>query len=488
MDDEKIRRIEPTDAIDSYLEERAEDASYETHQTIKSALRRFIEWTNCEGIDYIYEVGGFELTKLKTWCKNNTEQNIVSLNCTLCSVRRFFVFCVRIEAADPSVPNKVPIPNVPGDEDVNYDKPTDEEVEKITQFLSTNEPTSRRRVEFVMMKEIGLRVGELRAIDKCDVMLDEQYIKLRHRPEREYDKKGTPLKNKKDGERQINISEDLAEIISNYLANPKRPDVEDEFGRKPLLTTKDGRPATETIRRDLYKLTRPCKYSGDCPEGRNIESCEATYSTHASKCPLNYSPHPMRRWAIENQIERGVSKELLVDRVDVSVPVLNKHYDTRSEERRREQRLRALEKIFYSYGDKDATLDENLYEILYDQDGHLDPHVIKMISSNEVHSRTMPENDKQDDDIPPESDNQSSLTDFSSSNTVLHPGIVPIYLASVVGAWLPDRLNRELNTITAKPGATLKPSRQRAVKGLTAYSVFILLLIVNFGLLGLLPA
>jgi hypothetical protein len=36
---------------------------------------------------------------------------------------------------------------------------------------------------------------------------------------------------------------------------------------------------------------------------------------------------------------KGISKEILGDRVDVSMPILDKHYDRRTEERERRRRL-----------------------------------------------------------------------------------------------------------------------------------------------------
>jgi integrase len=159
---------------------------------------------------------------------------------------------------------------------------------------------------------------------------------------------GTPLKNGADGERIVNISPDLTTLLENYLDH-HRDDVLDTFDRKPLITTPQGRIARTTIRRDYYKLTRPCVYDGDCPHDRSVDRCEATHSEHAASCPSNYTTHPLRKWSIMNQLQEGMPKELLSDRVDVSVPILDKHYDHRSEERKSAQRQRALEANISQY-------------------------------------------------------------------------------------------------------------------------------------------
>lgn len=45
-----------------------------------------------------------------------------------------------------------------------------------------------------------------------------------------------------------------------------------------------------------------------------------------------------------HQLDAGNSKELLSDRVDASVPVLDKHYDQRREKRKSKRRLEELER------------------------------------------------------------------------------------------------------------------------------------------------
>lgn len=128
----------------------------------------------------------------------------------------------------------------------------------------------------------------------------------------------------------------------------------DEYDRRPLFTTASGRPSTATIRRDFYKISRPCEYSGDCPHDRDIADCDAAKNANAADCPSRFSSHPLRKWSIMSQLDAGVPKELLSDRVDVSVPVLDKHYDQRTEERKSRHRREALENNLKQYAITDG--------------------------------------------------------------------------------------------------------------------------------------
>lgn len=107
--------------------------------------------------------------------------------------------------------------------------------------------------------------------------------------------------------------------------------------------------ATATVRRSLYKLTRPCEQGVDCPDDREPKACEAAQNRHASKCPFCRSSHPIRRGSFMHQLDQGVPKEILSDRVDVSKPVLDKHYDRRSEVRKRRLRCAKLAKQVDGY-------------------------------------------------------------------------------------------------------------------------------------------
>jgi len=92
------------------------------------------------------------------------------------------------------VADRVPLPNLPPDEEVNTEVPETDEVEGIRSYFRQFEYASRRHVEFELIAEIGLRMGAIRAIDLEDFDPEDLVIHLRHRPEATEDF-GTPLKN-----------------------------------------------------------------------------------------------------------------------------------------------------------------------------------------------------------------------------------------------------------------------------------------------------
>ena len=342
MAQDDLEPLAPRDALDWYLEHRRDGLRTATRRKHRSALGTFVDWTDEEEIENMNDVGGRQLMQFKTWRKSEADLVTISLNGNLAILQRFLRFCENIDAVAEDVAERVPLPNVPPEEEVNYEVPTDEEVGAIRSYYRRFEYASRRHVEFELIAEVGIRLGAVRAIDLGDFDADEKVIHLRHRPEGT-DDYGTPLKNGPDGERIVNISDRLRNFVVDY-ADHNRADVTDTYDREPLFTTSGGRPSTATIRRDFYKMSRPCAYSDDCPHDREATDCDAAKNANAADCPSRFSTHPLRKWAIMRQLDAGVPKELLSDRVDVSVPVLDKHYDQRTEEQKSRRRREELEK------------------------------------------------------------------------------------------------------------------------------------------------
>lgn len=66
MNTNNLEPIEPQSAVEMYLDERREDATYATRRKIEDGLDLFIEWSEQAGTDNMNEVRGRELRKFRT--------------------------------------------------------------------------------------------------------------------------------------------------------------------------------------------------------------------------------------------------------------------------------------------------------------------------------------------------------------------------------------------------------------------------------------
>lgn len=358
-----LEPISPEESWKLYIDDRVDDEkwAYDTKLTNRQGRDIFLDWANEYGLENMNNLTGRDLLRFKNWRKS---QNIttISLNGNLAILRPFLKFIEKIDGVPKDIHEDIPFPEVSEDDEVRDNAPPPDVVAKIGDWLDTYHYASRQHTEFALIEEAGIRTGAARGIDVDDHYPDQRMIKLRHRPVDDPDERGTPLKNGTDSQRNINISKELNQLILDYRTNPERPEGTDRYGRRPLFTSVDckgnvRRISINRIRDDFYKLSRPCVYSDECPEDRFIETCEAAKNRFASKCPMNTTPHPLRSYSIMRQLDEGVPKGTLSDRVDVSVPTLEKHYDLRNEERQREARLNVLAEVLPGY---DTDVDDRI--------------------------------------------------------------------------------------------------------------------------------
>jgi len=327
------RNFTVEEAVERYLKERKPDVSESTYRNHKYALRHFNDFCVGEGIERLNAIDGFHLADYRLERQGEVKPTTAYNN--LSTVRTFIRWCEHRDLVSDGLADGMTVPNREGE--VRDTKLDSEQAERIKQHLRTYDYASFRHTLFELLWETGVRTGTVRGIDLGDFHPESKYIEIHHRPE-----SGTPLKNGRGAEREINLHTEVANIVGDYIET-KREQVEDCHGREPLLTTGHGRAATSTIQRTVYRVTQPCVYSNKCPHGREIDSCEAANVNHASKCPSSVSPHPVRRGSITEWLNDGNPKRLLADRMDVSEGILDKHYDARTERDKRELRYERLD-------------------------------------------------------------------------------------------------------------------------------------------------
>ena len=152
-----------------------------------------------------------------------------------------------------------------------------------------------------------MRRGAAHALDVDDYDPNGQYLELHHRPDT-----GTPIKNGFDGERLVDLSGWLCNLLDDWIRD-RRSDVTDSYGREPLLATRQGRPAKTTIAKYCYQYSRPCVYGDECPYDRKPETCEAVEDRSASICPSSISPHAIRRGSITHHLKEEVPETAVSD-------------------------------------------------------------------------------------------------------------------------------------------------------------------------------
>lgn len=338
----------PEKAVNKYFRHR--DLKESTKKTHKSALENhFLPWCNqVADVDEMNTLTGSDLENYREWRRYEAPSRVDSLSKKSDEtqqkiIRVFIKFCESINAVPPRLHESVLIPSLDEEDEIRESILSSERMHEILEYLDEYEYANAKHITMLLFSNCGFRVGDIRALDVEDMKTGENgpYLELKHRRETE-----TPLKNDKKSERSVFITERLYEIINDYIDN-RRDDATDEYGRKPLLSSPEGRLCESTIRNYVYWWTEPCSIGNECPIDKEPKECKASQRKNfASQCPESVSPHPVRKGYITHELSAGISSEILSERCDVSEKVLDKHYDMRKEKERMEARRLIMEKVY----------------------------------------------------------------------------------------------------------------------------------------------
>ena len=338
--DTDLTPIEPEEAKEMYLEQRKHEVSESTIKAHHYRLKHFVRWCQTAGdIENLNSLTGRDLQRFKMWRREDGDLNNVTMVTQLSTLRVFINWCEDIDAVASGTHDKILMPSLAKNEDRRTAMLDEEAANQLLEYLRKVEFATRKHALAELLWHTGMRIGAAQSLDKTDYDSKEQYVELRHQPN-----SGTRLKNKGEGERYVALNNKVCDAFDAYLKY-NRGKVADEYGREPLFTSRSGRPAKSTLRDDIYQITRPCEYTGKCPHGREIESCEAIERDKASKCPSSVSPHAIRRGSITHHLSEDVPEKVVSDRMNVSLDVLEKHYDRRTKSERTEQRREYLDNL-----------------------------------------------------------------------------------------------------------------------------------------------
>ena len=326
-----LKPTPPHEAKNRFLKDKKPGVTRKTLKNYRTTLNQFCDWLDGEGVTNMNALDSEQIQRFKEYRLDRVK--VITARQDMMTVKQFVQFCEHIAAVPRDMAEMVRIPSVSEDDEICDDVLTREEAVELLAFLDKYHYATNRHVTLLILWKTGMRISGLRALDVEDFDEGRPALEIRHRPTA-----GTPLKNGEKGERDVLITPETAEVISDYLTRT-RADVTDEHGRKPLLASKSGRVVETTIQRYVYTATRPCYYNGgECPFDRDPDTCEAMSWNASCKCPGSVSPHALRRGYVTAARNAGQPKDVTGERVNMSGKVLDKHYDKGSSAEKAERR------------------------------------------------------------------------------------------------------------------------------------------------------
>jgi len=346
QDSVSLEPISPDDAKEKYLQNRRGEIREQTIEEYDYKLTLFVEYCSQQGIDNLNNLDGRVLGDYKRYRRTETTATgdpleVKTLRDDMFTLRSFINYLESIEGVPAGLSEKVNIPELDTGDGVRDIELTPERLTTTLDYLDKFEYASVSHVIFAFYSDTGRRPSGLHGLDIEDLHLncDDPYIEFHHREGE------TELKNGRNGEGEVSINETVAEVFQAYI-DTNRKAVTDEYGRNPFLTSNDGRLAKTTMRKRVYGFTRPCVVSGECPHQKDPDNCDAAQTLNtASKCPSSEPPYAIRHGYITAKRNEGVPDKVISGRCDVGEDVIDKHYDERDPDEKRELRQEILEQI-----------------------------------------------------------------------------------------------------------------------------------------------
>jgi len=367
-DEPELNSTDPREAFGIWLTDN-QDKADSTLQSYEYRVKPFLDFLEDEGIDDLADVTTRTVTEFQVARKAEGDLEKQSQNNQFGTLKQFLAFAADMNAVREDAVEAVTVPSLTKSERVNTAKLVTERAEEILENLDNYRHASRDHVLALLMWRTTLRAGALQSLDLEDLYLSEDDMeRIRDELAQEYPMyvvdqiledvevpfiwprnrpaEGTRLKNGEGGERAINLTPWVGDVVQDYI-RVNRPDIDDEHGREPLFASRKGtgRLAETTMRNWTYILTQPCEFGGECPHNRDPEECEARQHGYGSKCPSSRSPHKLRTGSITWHRDRGWPIAELADKANTSKELIEGVYDQPEKLVRAAHRRSLLDKL-----------------------------------------------------------------------------------------------------------------------------------------------
>lgn len=331
-----LEPLTPEEGVERFINIKSKDR--DNIDQVETKLGFFLEYLCDElGIENLNNLTPRQMSRYNEWRRHqsNDRDEPISKNTLeddMYLINEFIKYMVTIRAVAGTVLTAIRFPNLDEGDGICSKKLIPERADKVLSYLHKYEYAGVEHVTLLLFCKTGRRPCDLRALDVVDFEVQDEkgVLKFRHRPET-----GTPLKEDAEHEADVELDIKTAQVILDYL-DTQRDEITDKHGREPLLTSKHGRLAKETMKKYANKWTRPGAI-GEDPDGHDVENCPGMESNNdAYKCSMSRAPRHIRTGYITSK-KNEVDPEDLGYRVGATPRVIRKHYDhpDRDEEKER---------------------------------------------------------------------------------------------------------------------------------------------------------
>jgi len=329
---DRVRDLEPREAAERFLAHREGQNAESTIRNYRNRLETFLEWAEShDEIGQMRDLDGYLLDEYAFFLEGN-ENAPTTKKGKLTVLVQLLKYCARLEVVEPYLPHLVELPQLDDSEETSDTKLASEDARALLDFFrnSVRDRGTSHHVILELAWHVGGRVSCFRALDLDDWHPDDRVLTFRNR-------EGTLLKRREAHERNVVVSEPVADAIEFWVAR-ERPRKRDDRGRKPLLTTTHGRASTGTMQKWCYLATQPCLHQA-CPHNRERHSCEFVDRSYASGCPSSRSPHQIRTGSITWQLNNGLDYHEVAARVAAKPSTIRRYYDKPDYDQELQRRL-----------------------------------------------------------------------------------------------------------------------------------------------------
>lgn len=315
-------------AVSKFINRKRQNWNGETERTYRKSLDTFLKYANAAELEELSDLTRREVGNYTDWLLGYTLDNgdpyaKTTIESKQKQARTWLSWLESQGLVVMGLHVAIEVIKVEDHESSRDDAPAPETLRELLAVYrnSTKWRGTRRHAILELIAHIGARRLGIRALDLGDWDPDDRTLTFRDRPD-----KGTRLKCGLKHDRKVILSKEPAQALEMYIAR-ERYDKRDVFGRQPLFTSRQGRPAKSTITNWVYQATVPCIVE-QCPHSRQRQNCEwAHQQTKASQCPSSTSPHPLRHTSITWQLNIGRSIQDVAARAGTTPGVIRRYYD-----------------------------------------------------------------------------------------------------------------------------------------------------------------